>query len=91
MKEHTQQFLLVLVISLFTINRISQVFQKDIKAVKQINIETFTIIPKDIDGAGCEFFLSSSDKKKSNYIFVNDFADLAYMRINGKIEKFTFK
>jgi hypothetical protein len=53
-----------------------------------IYLERFTDIPQEIDGCACYFFISQEDREKSQYIFVNDWALLAFVKINGQIVKF---
>lgn len=55
------------------------------------NLNTFTTIPNEIDGCGCYFYLSKEDEKNGNYLFVNDFANIAFVSINSKLEKFELK
>ncbi|MES2627497.1 MAG: hypothetical protein V4616_00885 [Bacteroidota bacterium] len=50
-----------------------------------LTIGTFNKIPDDIDGCGCYFYLSKEDELKSNYLFINDFADVAFISINQKL------
>mgnify|MGYP003577264278 CR=1 FL=1 len=54
-------------------------------------LNTFKDLPKEIDGCGCYFYLSKNDEKEAKYIFVNDFADAAFVSINKKLEKFKLK
>lgn len=54
-----------------------------------IKIGHFTKIPNDVDGGSCCFYSSIQDKKKGIYVCVNDMASIAYLVINGKIERFT--
>jgi hypothetical protein len=56
-----------------------------------ISLNTFTVIPDEIDGCSCYFYLSKLDEKKGNYILVNDFASTAFIYINNKLEKFQLK
>jgi len=60
------------------------------EAIK-VSLDTFSGLPKEIDGCSCDFYASREDKKAGKYIFVNDFAKLAFVSINGKIEKFMLK
>jgi hypothetical protein len=53
-----------------------------------IYLETFTDIPQEIDGCACYFFASQENREKSEYIFVNDWALLAFVKINGQLVKF---
>ena len=54
-----------------------------------IKIGHFTTIPNDVDGGSCCFYSSIQDKKKGIYVCVNDMASIAYLLINGKMERFT--
>lgn len=49
---------------------------------------TFEDLPEEIDGCGCYFYLSVGDQSQGKYLFVNDFAQIAYVSINGKIVRF---
>lgn len=51
-------------------------------------IKKFTNLPNEIDGCACYFYLSKQDESKGKYIFVNDFANVAFIFINKKLEKF---
>lgn len=53
-----------------------------------IELEVFTTLPKEIDGCGCYFFLTAKDKQEGKYICVNNFANLAFLSVNGKLERF---
>ena len=55
------------------------------------NLNTFTTIPNEIDGCGCYFYLSKKDEKNEKFIFVNDFANIAFISINNKLLKFVLK
>jgi hypothetical protein len=66
--------------------------QTDNKEVKSIDIdsvsfETFSVIPKEIDGCGCNFYSSENDKNNNKYICVNDFANLAFVKLKGAMVK----
>ena len=57
----------------------------------EIKLDTFDAIPSDIEGGCCYFYLSAKDKLENKYICVNDFSDIAYLNINGKLERFHLK
>ena len=57
--------------------------------VEEINLELFSSIPIEIDGCGCSFYATENDKKDGKYICVNDFANLAFIKLNGQMVKFT--
>ncbi len=50
-----------------------------------ICLETFSELPDEIDGCACLFFLSENDKDANEYICVNNFANLAFMKLKGRI------
>lgn len=72
----------ILVTLLFTHQSFAQ---SDIK----IRIDTFSVIPPEIDGCSCYFSCNSKDFKKRAYIYMNDFAQTSFLKINGKLTKFT--
>jgi hypothetical protein len=63
---------------------------KKVKSVEAdtIKLETFSVIPNEIDGCGCSFFSSENDKKDNKYICVNDFANLAFIKLKDVMVKF---
>jgi len=61
------------------------------KETVKVSLDAFSVLPKDIEGCSCYFYLSKKDKKEEKYIFVNDFAKIAFVSVNGKIEKFILK
>ena len=75
------------------------IYSQSIQRIKQtvtseyskpnIKIGHFTTIPNEIDGGSCCFYSSIQDKKKGIYVCVNDMASIAYLVINGKMERFT--
>lgn len=54
-------------------------------------LDSFVKIPDEIDGCGCYFYLSTEDEQSRRFIFVNDFANVAFVSINRNIEKFELK
>src|ERR1700743_1796167 len=58
------------------------------KVQENVQLNTFTKLPKDIQGCACYFYLSKSDENKSRYIMAENNADPAYISINGKMQKF---
>ena len=57
------------------------------KEVK-LEFEVFKEIPAEINACACYFSKSEMDYNSNEYIFVNDFAKNAFIKLNGKIEKF---
>lgn len=54
-------------------------------------LSTFTTVPEEIDGCACYFYLTKQDELNSKYIFVNDFANTAFISINDSLKKFKLK
>lgn len=54
-------------------------------------LNTFTNIPNEIDGCSCYFYESKNDENNEKYILVNDFANIAFVSINGSLERFLLK
>ena len=54
----------------------------------RITINSFSDFPSEIDGCSCYFSIDSVDFKRSNFIYVNNFAATSFMKINGKLIKF---
>lgn len=50
-------------------------------------LEPFTVLPNEIDGCGCSFYLSGNDEKDNKYICANDFANLAFVKLKGEMVK----
>lgn len=57
----------------------------------QINVGVFSSIPKEIDGCACYFYMTEQDKKQEKYVCVNDFASIAFVYVNGRLQKFILK
>ena len=54
----------------------------------KIHLDPFSGFPDEIDGCSCYFSISQEDLKKGIYIYVNDFAALAFVKIEGKLIRF---
>ena len=57
-------------------------------SAKTIQLESFSDFPNEIDGCSCCFSKSQEEYKKKMYVFVNDFAVLAFVKIDGKLIRF---
>lgn len=55
----------------------------------KLTIDTFSTFPLEIDGCSCYFSNDSNEFKKQVYIYVNDFAQTSFLKINGVMTKFT--
>ena len=54
-----------------------------------LTIDTFSTFPPEIDGCSCYFSNDSTEFKKGEYIYVNDYAQTSFLKINGVLTKFT--
>lgn len=54
-----------------------------------LTIDTFSTFPPEIDGCSCYFSNDSIEFKKGEYIYMNDFAQTSFLKINGVLIKFT--
>lgn len=55
---------------------------------KSISVDTFSTIPPEIDGCSCYFSNNETEFKNNEYIYANDFAEIAFLKINGIMTKF---
>jgi len=53
-----------------------------------IVLDTFSTFPADIVGCSCYFSRDSVDFNHEKYIYMNDLADISYLKINGNLIKF---
>jgi len=72
-------------------NSIKNVAQPDNLTItdQKFTIDTFSIFPPEIDGCSCYFSNNSTEFKKGEYIYINDFAEVSFLKINGILTKFT--
>lgn len=54
-----------------------------------IVVDTFSTFPPEIDGCSCNFSNNSLEFNTKEYIYMNDYAQISYMKINGELVKFT--
>lgn len=84
--------IIIIVISVLYNIRIQaqEVFYNEIRSdsAKTIQLEPFSDFPNEIDGCSCCFSKSQEEYKKKMYVFVNDFAVLAFVKIDGKLIRF---
>lgn len=62
--------------------------QSKIQLPENVKLNTFTQLPKDVEGCACYFYLSKSDEDKGKYIMTEIYAQTAYISINGKMQEF---
>ena len=53
-----------------------------------LTVDTFSTFPPEIDGCSCYFSTDSIAFKKNEYIYINDFAQTSFLKINGVLTKF---
>jgi len=56
---------------------------------KTIAIGSFTEFPEDITGCSCYVTADSANYKNGEYIFMSDMAEVAYMKLDGELVRFT--
>jgi hypothetical protein len=49
---------------------------------ENFHLDLFKDIPTDIDGGACYYSTTDKDFKQKEYIFINDFGNLAYISVN---------
>lgn len=52
-------------------------------------LDTFSTFPPEIDGCSCYFSNDSIEFSKKEYIYMNDYAQISFLKINGEMVKFT--
>lgn len=74
-----------------TLDSISLVFEKKetTQNIEPLRIDTFSTFPDEIDGCSCYFSNDSTEFQQGKYIYMNDYAEISFMKINGKLTKFS--
>lgn len=54
-----------------------------------LTIDTFSTFPPEIDGCSCYFSNDSTEFNRGMYIYMNDYAQTSFLKINGVLTKFT--
>jgi hypothetical protein len=62
--------------------------ETDTIMINKMNVTTFKNIPKEIEGCACYFYKTIKGKNKE-YLMINDFAETAFISVDGKIIAFT--
>lgn len=55
----------------------------------ELIIDTFSTFPPEIEGCSCNFSNNPEEFKKGEYIYINDYADISFLKINGILTRFT--
>lgn len=74
-----------------TLDSTSQVFEKKeiTQDIEPLRIDTFSTFPDEIDGCSCYFSNDSTELEQGKYIYMNNYAEISFMKINGILTKFT--
>lgn len=56
---------------------------------KNLNLESFKDFPPEIDGCSCYFSTNQSDFESGVYLYMDNYFDLAFIKIDGEL--ITFK
>ena len=54
----------------------------------QLNIDTFSTFPPEIDGCACYFSTNETEFNNHTYIYADDYQNTAFVSINGVMTKF---
>lgn len=65
-----------------------QIQAQKVDTTKEIHLESFSDFPEEIDGCSCYFSISKDELKNRNYIFINDFGNIAFIKIDGNLIRF---
>lgn len=58
------------------------------KSSQTLTLDTFSTYPPEVDGCICHFSNDSTEFTKGEYIYMNDFAQTSFLKINGILTKF---
>jgi len=67
----------------------SNIIETSTVSDQPLSIDTFSTFPNEINGCSCYFSNDSIEFKKGEYIYMNDFAETSFLKINGVLTKFT--
>lgn len=54
-----------------------------------LTVDTFSTFPAEIEGCSCYFSNDSTEFKQGEYIYMNDFGKISFLKINNVLVKFT--
>lgn len=54
-----------------------------------LTIDTFSTFPPEVEGCSCYFSNNPKEYKEDHYIYMNDFTETSFLKINGVLTKFT--
>lgn len=94
MNKFHRTFLIAL--SLFYLSACGQTNDSKKQQTKDINIpnesptiETFSDFPPEIIGCSCYYSNDSTEFKNGEYIYMDDFSQISFLKINGVLTRFT--
>ncbi|MBF6609564.1 MAG: hypothetical protein ITF99_00260 [Chryseobacterium sp.] len=58
----------------------------DSVAVPELSLQTFGF-PQEVEGCSCYFAENKTDFEKENFLYVDDYGNSAYIKVNGKLIK----
>jgi hypothetical protein len=79
---------LICILSSFNVNAQNKNSINKVDSVKKIVLEYFNEIPDELDGCLCYFSKSKSEFIKNHYLLINDFSNIAFLKINGVLTRF---
>ena len=62
--------------------------KKSISETNKLQIQVIADWPDEIDGCSCYSSKSKDEFEKEEFIYMDDYGDLAFMKINGQLERF---
>lgn len=64
------------------------VISETVEHTREILIDVLDTWPEEIDGCSCYYGRDKDEFSKKTFIYIDNFGDLSYMRIDGQLEKF---
>ena len=75
-----------------TLSEIQEEIEPELEEIVafELNIDSFSEFPKEIDGCACYFSKTLDAFKQGNYFYMDDFGqEIAFMKLNGEMTKFS--
>ncbi|MDO7174231.1 hypothetical protein [Mariniflexile sp. AS56] len=69
-------------------NEMKKNLKESVSETNGLQIQVIENWPDEIDGCSCYSSKSKDEFEKEEYIYMDNYGDLAYMKINGKLERF---
>lgn len=89
--KHSVLYLLLTTIAGILLSACGQNHPVNERHINQLTltIDTFSTFPPEIDGCACYFAQNPTGFNKGAYIYMNDYAQTSFMKINGVFTTFT--